>query len=253
MIENGLGFQLVPWSPSLEREWPRSLIVHELQRENFQLTSGWRARLGDVILFDRQTRQAPPTTCEVREAQNVCISWLIPKGGARAPQPLGKTSHSLLVGAILHVLYAEAVKTLAGAELGDRVHPVVASASRELLNKSENERSGVLSTTMSFLGLYRDPVVAKVTARSLAHSRSRKQTAARFTLFRRAAIRHRPHKIPDVAHPQSDRTAPDREPGSRPAPSKAPPDARRVMQLWAASICSRASLPSWPAMAFAVS
>jgi len=43
------------------------------------------------------------------------------------------------------------------------VHPVVASAARELLNKSENERSGVLSTAMSFLGLYRDPVVAQVT------------------------------------------------------------------------------------------
>jgi type IV secretion system protein VirD4 len=34
-----------------------------------------------------------------------------------------------------------------------------------LLNKSDNERSGVLSTAMSFLGLYRDPVVAKVTRR----------------------------------------------------------------------------------------
>src|SRR6185312_12193761 len=45
------------------------------------------------------------------------------------------------------------------------VHPVVASAARELLNKSENERSGVLSTAMSFLGLYRDPVVAAVTRR----------------------------------------------------------------------------------------
>jgi type IV secretion system protein VirD4 len=49
--------------------------------------------------------------------------------------------------------------------LGDRPHPVVASAARELLNKSENERSGVLSTAMSFLGLYRDPVVARVTSR----------------------------------------------------------------------------------------
>ena len=39
----------------------------------------------------------------------------------------------------------------------------MASAARELLNKSENERSGVLSTAMSFLGLYRDPVIAKVT------------------------------------------------------------------------------------------
>jgi hypothetical protein len=30
-------------------------------------------------------------------------------------------------------------------------HPVVARAARELLNKSENDRSGVLSTAMSFL------------------------------------------------------------------------------------------------------
>jgi type IV secretion system protein VirD4 len=52
---------------------------------------------------------------------------------------------------------------MATPHLGDRPHPVVASAARELLNKSENERSGVLSTAMSFLGLYRDPVVAKVT------------------------------------------------------------------------------------------
>jgi type IV secretion system protein VirD4 len=45
-------------------------------------------------------------------------------------------------------------------------HPVIASAARELLNKSENERSGVLSTAMSFLGLYRDPVIAQVTRQS---------------------------------------------------------------------------------------
>jgi type IV secretion system protein VirD4 len=44
-------------------------------------------------------------------------------------------------------------------------HPVIASAARELLNKSDNERSGVLSTAMSFLGLYRDPVIAEVTRR----------------------------------------------------------------------------------------
>src|SRR5580658_9890641 len=110
------------------------------------------------------------------------MCWSIPKAHSE------KTSHSLLVGAILHVLYAEADKTLAGVanflsdprrpiettlrtmmttpHLGEAgVHPVVASAARELLNKSENERSGVLSTAMSFLGLYRDPVVAKVTRR----------------------------------------------------------------------------------------
>lgn len=85
------------------------------------------------------------------------------------------------------MLYAEADKTLAGVanflsdpsrtieatlrvmmstqHLGDRGHPVVAGAARELLNKSDNERSGVLSTAMSFLGLYRDPIVAAATSR----------------------------------------------------------------------------------------
>ena len=45
-----------------------------------------------------------------------------------------------------------------------KVHPVVSSAAREMLNKSENELSGVLSTAMSFLGLYRDPIVARNTS-----------------------------------------------------------------------------------------
>ena len=43
--------------------------------------------------------------------------------------------------------------------------PSSPAQARELLNKWENERSGVLSTAMSFLGLYRDPVVAQVTRR----------------------------------------------------------------------------------------
>src|SRR3546814_9854592 len=52
-----------------------------------------------------------------------------------------------------------------GTKDAPMVHPVVASAAREVLNKSDNERSGVLSTAMSFLGLYRDPTVAEVTSR----------------------------------------------------------------------------------------
>ncbi|GLQ80818.1 hypothetical protein GCM10007881_43370 [Mesorhizobium huakuii] len=44
---------------------------------------------------------------------------------------MGKTNHALLVGAILHVLYAGPEKTLAGV--------AASSAARELLNKSDNE------------------------------------------------------------------------------------------------------------------
>jgi len=177
--------------------WPSSTIVHDIKGENFLLTSGFRARFGTVLLFDPTNPESAAYNplleirkgdCEVRDAQNIADILVDPEGALERRNHWEKTSHSLLVGVILHVLYAEADKTLAGVanflsdpsqpidatlnvmlatpHLGDRIHPVVASAARELLNKSENERSGVLSTTMSFLGLYRDPVVAKVTGRS---------------------------------------------------------------------------------------
>jgi type IV secretion system protein VirD4 len=175
--------------------WPGSAIVHDIKGENWTLTAGWRARFGPVLLFDPTNAQSAAYNpllevrrgeWEVRDVQNIADVLVDPEGALERRNHWEKTSHSLLVGTILHVLYAEPDKTLAGVanflsdpkrpiettlrammttpHLGGRgVHPVVASAARELLNKSENERSGVLSTAMSFLGLYRDPVVATVT------------------------------------------------------------------------------------------
>ena len=190
---SGKGVGLVV--PSL-LTWPGSAIVHDIKGENWQLTAGWRARFSRVLLFDPTNPASAAYNpllevrrgdTEVRDVQNVADILVDPEGALERRNHWEKTSHSLLVGAILHVLYAEADKTLSGVanflsdprrpiestlrammttrHLGDRPHPVVASAARELLNKSENERSGVLSTAMSFLGLYRDPVVAKVTSR----------------------------------------------------------------------------------------
>jgi type IV secretion system protein VirD4 len=62
-------------------------------------------------------------------------------------------------------------------------HPVVASAARELLNKSDNERSGVLSTAMSFLGLYRDPVVGGHAPLRLADRRPSSPASRPTTLY----------------------------------------------------------------------
>ncbi|TIP12528.1 conjugal transfer protein TraG [Mesorhizobium sp.] len=177
--------------------WPGSCIVHDIKGENWTLTAGFRAKHGRVLLFDPtnvkssaynpllEVRQGE---WEVRDVQNIADILVDPEGSLDKRNHWEKTSHSLLVGAILHVLYAEKDKTLAGVanflsdprrpveatlrammdtpHLGEAgIHPVIASSARELLNKSENERSGVLSTAMSFLGLYRDPVVARVTAR----------------------------------------------------------------------------------------
>ncbi|WP_439571482.1 conjugal transfer protein TraG [Sphingomonas sp.] len=192
---SGKGVGLV--IPSL-LTWAGSAIVHDIKGENWTLTAGFRARIGRVLLFDPTNPASAPYNpllevrrgeWEVRDVQNVADVLVDPEGSLERRNHWEKTSHALLVGAILHVLYAEPNKTLAGVaaflsdprrpieatlaammstrHLGEAgVHPVVASAARELLNKSENERSGVLSTAMSFLGLYRDPVVAKVTSSS---------------------------------------------------------------------------------------
>ncbi len=180
--------------------WTGSAVIHDIKGENWQLTAGWRARFGHALLFNptdaRSARYNPLLEVrrgenEVRDVQNIADILVDPEGALERRNHWEKTSHSLLVGAILHVLYAEEEKTLArvatflsdpqrpfiatlkrmmttnhlGTKDAPQVHPVVASAAREVLNKSDNERSGVLSTAMSFLGLYRDPTVAEVTSR----------------------------------------------------------------------------------------
>jgi hypothetical protein len=52
---------------------------------------------------------------EVRDVQNIADILVDPEGSLEKAQPLGEDQpFALLVGAILHVLYAEADKTLAG-------------------------------------------------------------------------------------------------------------------------------------------
>ena len=176
--------------------WTGSAVIHDIKGENWNLTAGWRACFSHCLLFnptDAKSAAYNPLLevrrgmHEVRDVQNIADILVDPEGALERRNHWEKTSHALLVGAILHVLYASEDKTLRGVanflsdpaspfevtlhrmmatkHLGDEVHPVVASAAREVLNKSDNERSGVLSTAMSFLGLYRDPTVAEVTSR----------------------------------------------------------------------------------------
>jgi len=190
---SGKGVGLVV--PSL-LSWPGSAVIHDIKGENWNLTAGWRTRFSHCLLFnptDAKSAAYNPLlevrrgTHEVRDVQNIADILVDPEGALERRNHWEKTSHALLVGAILHVLYADEDKTLRGVanflsdpacpfevtlhrmmttnHLGEEVHPVVASAAREVLNKSDNERSGVLSTAVSFLGLYRDPTVADVTSR----------------------------------------------------------------------------------------
>ena len=181
--------------------WPGSAVIHDVKGENWELTAGWRAQFSHCLLFDPTNPQSARFNplleirkgpMEVRDVQNIADILVDPEGARERRDHWEKTAHALLVGAILHVLYAEEEKTIArvasfladpsrsiarvlkimlttnhlGTDETPMVHPVVASVARELLNKAENERSGVVSTAMSFLSLYRDPVIAANTAGS---------------------------------------------------------------------------------------
>lgn len=179
--------------------WPHSAVIHDIKGENWHKTAGWRSRFSHCVMFNPtdlasarfnpllEVRRGPH---EVRDVQNIADILVDPEGALERRNHWEKTSHSLLVGAILHVLYAERDKTLTrvaallsdperpfedtlrtmlatdhgGSPAAPRTHPVVAQVARELLNKAGNERSGVLSTALSFLGLYRDPTVSRTTS-----------------------------------------------------------------------------------------
>lgn len=181
--------------------WTGSAIIHDIKGENWHATAGWRSRFSHCLSFNpadvRSAHYNPLLEVrrgvnEVRDVQNIADILVDPEGALDQRSHWEKTAHAFLTGLILHVLYVEKEKTLAQVvaliadparpiegllklmlatnHLGDstapKVHPVVAAAARDLLNKAENERSGVVSTAVSLLTLYRDPLVAEVTSRS---------------------------------------------------------------------------------------
>jgi type IV secretion system protein VirD4 len=177
--------------------WPHSVLVYDIKKENWALTAGWRRQFSRVWRFEptapdslrfNPLLEIRKGLSEVKDTQNIADILVDPTGEKETRDHWQTTAHALLTGAILHVLYAEEDKSLAGvaaflsdpsrrqfetlegmlktAHLGTGPHPVVAQAAREALNKSDNELSGVFSTALACLALYRDPVVGRATSTS---------------------------------------------------------------------------------------
>lgn len=201
--------------------WRGSVLVNDIKGENFGITAGWRASIGQRVLKFSPT--TPLSSChfnpldeirvgtehETKDVQNIATMIVDPDGKGLSDH-WAKTGFALLVGCILHVLYCREIpnKTLVsvGELLSDpdidpeagidsvftkmkeyehdpegrmswkkingeptKTHPTVAQSAQEMLNKAPNEKSGVISTTMSFLSLYRDPQVASVISKSDFH------------------------------------------------------------------------------------
>jgi type IV secretion system protein VirD4 len=177
--------------------WRDSVIVLDIKKENWARTAGWRRQFSRVWRFEPTAADSVRFNpllevrrgiAEVKDAQNIADILVDPTGDREARDHWQLTAHTLLVGAILHVLYAETDKTLAGvaallsepsrtpsetlrrmletAHVRSGPHPVVAQIAQEMLNKTDNELSGVVSTAMGFLALYRDPILARSTSAS---------------------------------------------------------------------------------------
>ncbi len=190
-----------------------SVIVSDFKLENWQLTAGARQAMGHTTLkFDPTCADETAAgfnplmeirlgDFEVRDTQLVA-DMIIDQGGdtKKKNSHWDNSANSLLVSAILHVLYAEPDKSLAGVRnflsnvsrseqetlyhmlksihdpekkyqwhdpataQATLTHPVIALGAREMLNKSEPERTGIFSTALTALKLYRDPIIAKNTS-----------------------------------------------------------------------------------------
>ncbi len=95
--------------------WPASAVVHDIKGENWQITAGWRSRFSHCLLFNPTDAKSAFTTryWKFDAARTRCAtyrtsrtSWSIPKARSNAATIGRRLSHALLVGAILHVLYA---------------------------------------------------------------------------------------------------------------------------------------------------
>jgi type IV secretion system protein VirD4 len=174
--------------------WRQSYIALDLKGENWIVTSGLRQSFGPVYRFaptETGAHRYNPLTqirrgeAEVRDAQILADMLVDPEGALRERSHWQLRAFELLVAVILWTLYVERHKTLArvaelladprrpvarlleemlGSPIKDGApHPVVAAGARQLLDMAEAERSGVVSTALGYLVLYRDPVLARAT------------------------------------------------------------------------------------------
>jgi type IV secretion system protein VirD4 len=144
------------------------------------------------------------TEYEERDVGNVA-SLIVDPDGKGLEDHWSKTAYALIVGCILHVHYKakqdkKCERSLSGVDamlsnpdhpIGqtweemkntphlpplydksgtmiapERTHPTVAKAAQDMIDRAEAEAASVLSTTKSYLSLYRDPVIRNNTNKS---------------------------------------------------------------------------------------
>ena len=186
--------------------WTESAVVTDLKGELYELTAGWRQEFAHNKVLRFEPAASTGSCCfnpmaelrigtenEVGDVQNLALLMVDPQGHGLNPHDhWQKTAYSLLVGCILHLCYrsrqdgSPATLGALGQMLSDPKrpvsdlwaemltfphihggnHPVIGASARDMVDRPPNEAGSVLSTTKSYLDLFRDPTIARNTSRS---------------------------------------------------------------------------------------
>ncbi len=174
--------------------WEDSIFIHDIKLENYELTSGWRARkLGQKVYL-----WCPADSNGISHCYNP-LEWISTKPGQMVDDVqkianilLPDTSdfweseaRSLFTGIVLYLCavpekiqsFGEVVRTLRSDDvvynlavvldtIGKQLHPVSYMNLASFLQKADKERSGVISTLNSKLELWANPLIDTATASS---------------------------------------------------------------------------------------
>lgn len=172
--------------------WQDSVFVHDIKLENYELTSGWRQKMGQEVYCWNPANPDGITHCYNP------IDWISNKPGqmvddvqkiANLIMPekefWNNEARSLFVGVVLYLVaakdkiksFGEVVRTMRSDDivynlavvldtLGNDIHPVAYMNIAAFLQKADKERSGVISTMNSNLELWANPLIDTATASS---------------------------------------------------------------------------------------
>jgi len=183
--------------------WVDSVVVYDIKKENFSVTSGFRRQFSHVLCFEPASMQSVRFNplaeiangkAAIAQVQNLCQTITNPQGDT-AHDHWRESAAQLLVGVILYVLETNPsdrrnLSTVYGtlndpekpvkasdprepsilADMQENLHPdpdcrrVIAQTARNMLNKAPNEFTSILSTASVMLSLYQDPIVARATS-----------------------------------------------------------------------------------------
>jgi type IV secretion system protein VirD4 len=172
--------------------WEGSLVVHDTKLENFEKTSGWRAKMGQKCYVWAPADPDGHTHCynpmdwiSLKPGQMVddvqkMANLILPKQDFWENE-----ARTLFVGIVLYLLsvpekmksFGEVVRTIRSDDVaynlavmldtvGKQIHPVGYMNLAAFLQKAEKERSGVVSTLSSGLELWANPLIDTATATS---------------------------------------------------------------------------------------